>query len=110
VKVVPDTNVYVSAIAFGGNPQAIIDLAQDGQIELFISDDILAETTRILRDKFHRTPEQLALDVIALEAVTTRAEPVEKIEAVRGDVDDDRILECSRCGHYHLWRSSPARS
>ena len=55
MRVVADTNVYVSAIIFGGKPQAILDLAQDGQIELFISDAILDETTRILRDKFHRT-------------------------------------------------------
>ena len=59
MKVVADTNVYVSAIIFGGKPQTILDLAQDGQIELFISDAIVAEITRILRDKFKRAPEQL---------------------------------------------------
>ncbi len=95
MKVVADTNVIVSAIVFGGKPQAILDLAQDGQIELFISDDILAETTRILRDKFHRTPEQLRNDIMALEATTTHVKPTERIEAVRGDADDDRILECA---------------
>lgn len=95
MRVVADTNVYVSAIVFGGKPQAILDLAEDGEIELLISDDILAETTRILRDKFYRTPEQLALDVIALEAVTTRAQPLEKIDAVPGDPTDNKILECA---------------
>ena len=85
MRVVADTNVYVSAIVFGGKPQAILDLAQDGQIELFISDEILAETTRILRDKFHRTPEQLRSDVLAIEALTMRVQPVEKIDAVPAD-------------------------
>jgi uncharacterized protein len=55
VKVVADTNVYVSAIIFGGKPQVILELAQEGQIELFISDDILSETARILREKFNRS-------------------------------------------------------
>lgn len=71
MKVVADSNVLVSAFVFGGKPQAILDLAQDGHIELFISDEIVAETTRVLRDKFHRTPEQLRADVRAL-AVTDR--------------------------------------
>ena len=82
MKIVADTNVIVSAIIFGGKPQAILDLAQDGHIELFISDDILAETTRILHDKFQRTPAQLALDVMTLEAFTSRVHPVEEIDAV----------------------------
>ncbi|MES1256432.1 MAG: putative toxin-antitoxin system toxin component, PIN family [Acidobacteriota bacterium] len=95
MKVVADTNVLVSALVFGGKPQAILDLAHDGGVELFISNEILAETTRILRDKFHRIPAQLALDVMALEAVMVRVQPLEKIDAVPGDPTDNRILECA---------------
>jgi putative PIN family toxin of toxin-antitoxin system len=69
VKVVADTNILVSAIIFGGNPQAVLDLAQEGQIELFVSDAILMETTRILRDKFHRSAEELRSDVLALRGI-----------------------------------------
>ena len=95
MKVVADTNILVSAIIFGGNPQAVLDLAQDGQIELFVSDAILAETTRILRDKFHRTPEELRSDVLALEALTTRVQPAESLNVLEADPTDDRILECA---------------
>jgi uncharacterized protein len=95
VKVVADTNVYVSAIVFGGKPHTILDLAQEGQIELFISDDIVVETSRILGEKFHRTGLQVSNDIAALEAVTKRVEPREKIAAVVSDSADDRILECA---------------
>ena len=95
MKVVADTNILVSAIIFGGNPQAVLDLAQEGQIELFVSDAILAETTRILRDKFHRTAEELRGDVLALEALTQRVQPVESVHVVEADPADDRILECA---------------
>ena len=74
IRVVADSNVYVSAIIFGGKPQAVLELAQEGQIELFISDDILAEVTRILRDKFGRSLEQLRADVMALDAIVVLAE------------------------------------
>ena len=93
MRVVADTNVLVSAIIFGGYPQAILDLAQDGEIELFLSNSILVETTRVLRDKFHRTPEELRSDVLGLEALTTRVQPAETVTAVEADPTDDRILE-----------------
>ena len=95
MRVVADTNVYVSAIIFGGKPQAILDLAQDGQIELFISDDILAEVTRILRDKFKRSPEELRNDLLSLEAITTWVQPTEKIDAVPNDPTDNVMVECA---------------
>ena len=95
MKVVADTNSLVSAIIFGGNPQAVLDLAQEGQIELFVSDAILAETARIFRDKFHRTAEELRSDMLALEALTTRVQPVESVTVIEADPTDDRILECA---------------
>ena len=95
MRVVADSNVYVSALAFGGKPQALLDLAQDGAIELFTSDAIVAETLRVLQEKFHRSPEQLSLDSIAIDAVTTRVRPVERIRAVKDDPTDDRILEAA---------------
>ena len=95
IRVVADSNVYVSAIIFGGKPQTVLELAQEGQIELFISDDILAEVTRILRDKFGRSREQLEADVMALDAITTRVQAIERIDAVTADADDNRILECA---------------
>ena len=95
MRVGADTNVYVSAIIFGGKPQAILDLAQDGQIELFISDDILAEVTRILRDKFKRSPEELRNDLLSLEAITTWVQPTEKIDAVPNDPTDNVMVECA---------------
>ena len=93
MRVVADTNVYVSAIIFGGKPQALLDLAQDGQIELVISDDILKETERILRDKFKRTPEELRNDLLSIEAVSTRVSPTERIDAVPRDPTDNIVLE-----------------
>ena len=58
-RVVADTNVLVSAVQFGGKPKQLLDLAVDGEVDLAISEAILEETLRVLRDKFHHTPEQL---------------------------------------------------
>ena len=94
-RVTADSNIYVSALIFGGKPLALLDLAQDGHIELAISDDILAETLRVVRDKFHRTPEELQADETLVCTVTTRVQPIERLDSVPSDPDDNRVLECA---------------
>ena len=77
------------------NTEASLDTAQDGRIELAISDDILNETLRVLRDKFHRTTEWLQETDSHLRAITTHISATEKLDAVTADPDDNRILECA---------------
>ena len=36
IKVVADSNVYISAILFGGKPEEIRELARGGEVELLI--------------------------------------------------------------------------
>lgn len=94
-RVVADSNVYVSAIVFGGKPMTLLEMAEDGEIELFVSEAILSETFRILRDKFQRTTEQLEGDRVHLATITRSVNPTETINAVSRDADDDRVLECA---------------
>ncbi len=51
IRVTADSNIYVSALHFGGPPDKFLDLARTRVIHLTISDDILAEVTRVLRSK-----------------------------------------------------------
>jgi putative PIN family toxin of toxin-antitoxin system len=94
-RVTADSNIYVSAVRFGGKPLTLLEMALDGQIELAISDAILNETVGILRDKFHRTPEQLQGDETYIAACAKHVSPTEIIEAVPADPDDNRVLECA---------------
>jgi predicted nucleic acid-binding protein len=47
-----DTSVYIRALHFGGSASVIIGHARAGNIRIDISDAIVAETNRVLRDKF----------------------------------------------------------
>lgn len=94
-RVVADTNILVSALQFGGKPKQLLDLAVDGQIELAISEAIIAETLRVLRVKFDRTPEWLAEAEGQLRVIARVVEPTETITAIEADPTDDRILECA---------------
>lgn len=94
-RVVADTNILVSALQFGGKPKQLLDLAVDGQIELAVSEAIIAEALRVLRDKFERTPEWLAEADRQIRVVARLVEPTESISAIEADPTDDRILECA---------------
>jgi putative PIN family toxin of toxin-antitoxin system len=94
-RVVADSNIYVSAIVFGGKPMMLLEMAEEGEVELFVSEPILSETFRILRDKFQRTTEQLEADRVHLATITRSVTPTDTLNVVSLDPDDDRILECA---------------
>lgn len=47
MRIVLDTNVFVSGIFFSGPPSRILEAWRDGKIELAISPDILSEYQRV---------------------------------------------------------------
>ena len=59
MRVVFDTNIYVSAFLFPGKyPEFILDRALQGDFDLYISNFILEEFGRVLREKFRLSPGQ----------------------------------------------------
>ena len=53
MKVVLDSNVFISALLFGGNPRLVFNLAISGKVDLVISEPILEEIFEVLlRPKF----------------------------------------------------------
>lgn len=99
-RVVADTNVIVSAFASGGNPKAILLLAASGAIEIFASEAILEEVTRVLTGpKFRWTHSRLVDAVTGLPARIIDPGP-SRLALVR-DHDDNRILECAVAARAH---------
>ena len=94
-RVTADSNIYVSALKFGGKPLTLLEMALEGQVELAISDAILNETLGVLRDKVQHPPEQLQGNEAYITACTTRVGPSEVIGAVLSDDDDNGMLECT---------------
>ena len=54
-----DSNVYISALVFRKKALEILDLAIERNVEIAISDEIVEETIRVLREKFHWSDEWL---------------------------------------------------
>ncbi len=95
MRVVFDTNIYISALVFpGGQAEKAIHRILEGKDKLFISKAILDELLRVLATKFSRDREQLARLAVWLSEIAQFVEPRRKLNVLR-DEADNRILECA---------------
>ena len=60
LSVTVDSNIYISAFKFGGTPLRLLRLAVEGKLEIAISQPIMDEILRVLREKFGDSPERLS--------------------------------------------------
>lgn len=96
LKVVFDTNIYISALIFGGNPRNCLELARHGEAELFTSGVILLEISQKLKNKF-KWKDQEVFDVIeGLSKFIKKVTPREKLSVIKADPTDNKILECAK--------------
>lgn len=95
MRVVLDTNVLISAVVFGGNPQKVFDLALKEELILIISSFILFELRSILAKKFAYSKVRIDQVEQELKEVAVVVEPKRTIEIIKKDPADNRILECA---------------
>ena len=94
LRVVVDTNVYISALNFGGVPDKVLEFARRGQIELFISTPIVEEIASVLIRKFHWPPNRTREAIAIIRQFAQGMEPKKKLSVIRADESDNRVLEC----------------
>jgi putative PIN family toxin of toxin-antitoxin system len=95
VKVVIDTNIYISAVLFGGNSEKVIKLAREGKIELLVSENILAEIAGVFKQKFNWSDWQISELIKDIRAITTLVTPALSLSVIKEDDPDNRFLECA---------------
>ena len=92
--VVPDSNVFISALVYGGKPLDLLEMGVEQEVTLLTSPAILEETLRVLQAKFSYTPEQLEGARHLIEAACYGVfKPGVEVKAVKEDPDDDKFLE-----------------
>jgi putative PIN family toxin of toxin-antitoxin system len=102
LRVVFDTNIYISAFVIpGGNAENAYLSAIHGNFELCTSVAILTELARKLEEKFGWEKQKIAqlITSIADVAVVLKTTPSLK---VLSDDPDNRILECASEAEAHL--------
>jgi len=112
IKAVFDTNIYISAILFGGMGRKLLNLAIRDEITLYTSPAIILEVALKLKDKFSWGEKEIVKVVEAIGDIALLVKPERQVKVVEADPDDDRILEaalaaeadCIVTGDKHLLR------
>ncbi|MHB8880462.1 MAG: putative toxin-antitoxin system toxin component, PIN family [Thermodesulfovibrionales bacterium] len=103
MRVILDTNVFVSGVFFAGPPYQILEAWRDRKLKLIISQEIIDEYLRvgkILSDQF---PTIDLLPLIELVNVEADIYPSHTLpEPVCDDPDDDKFLACALAGKCKL--------
>jgi uncharacterized protein len=96
VKVVVDTNVFISGVFFGGVPGRILEAWRDGDIEFVLSAEILQEYQRVGQELASQYPGVDVEPFLALLMVGGTFVDVPPLpERVSSDPDDDKFLACA---------------
>lgn len=96
MRIIVDTNVFVSGIFFGGVPGRILDAWRDARVRLVLSAEILEEYQRVgqeLATQYPGVDLQPFLGLLTVEAEFVEAPDLP--EAVSADPDDDKFLACA---------------
>ena len=94
-KIVIDTNIYISAIFWGGKPRAIVDLGRSGQVLIFTSSEIEEEIEKKLRTKFGLSDEETAQILLDFSTFTVPVTVSRRVSVIDDDPDDDKFIECA---------------
>ena len=95
LRVTLDTNIYVSALEFGGVGARLLGMARAGMIGIDVSDAILDELVTVLRDDFAWEAYRLHFAREQLAKLGNLVTPKKATDAIKEDPDDNRILECA---------------
>jgi len=99
MKLVLDTNVFISSFFWSGNPRKIMTRIIERKDVLFASNEILQEVFFVMsRPKFNVSHHQVVHFVNSIAEISSRVNLLGTVKGVCRDSDDDKILECAILG------------
>jgi putative PIN family toxin of toxin-antitoxin system len=99
-KIVLDTNVWISALIWGGNPAEIIETAKIRKISIFTTEEIIREINAVLLyPKIKNTYDGTGLThqdfIVAILKTAKIVNPKENLAVVQDHAADNKIIECA---------------
>jgi len=105
MRVVLDTNVWLSSIFWEGEAYQLLKTLEKKEIEILITEEILLEVSQVLirEAKFQKfiTNKRIVVEDL-LKTIVVRSKiivPKRNVAIVKEDPADDRILECAVNGN-----------
>jgi len=99
LKIVLDTNVFISGVFFSGPPYQILKAWCEGRISLLISDEIFEEYQSVGELLSNNFPKVDLGPFLELLAITTELVVPKRLQKpVCEDPDDDKFFACALAG------------
>jgi putative PIN family toxin of toxin-antitoxin system len=96
MKIVLDTNVFISGIFFHGPPAQILEAWKKSKLQIVLSKEIIEEYQRVaetLADKFPGVEISSIIEMVAVHSEIIDTEGIEVLECE--DPDDNKFFECA---------------
>lgn len=97
MRVVFDTNVFISGLKYGGKPAIVLQMAAKAECLLVTSEDILLEIEDVLLRKFLWSTRHVVATLRGIRAMAEVVRPDFELSDCE-DPDDNRILEAAVAG------------
>ena len=95
MKIVLDTNIFISSFFWGGNPRLVVERIITGIDELYMSKEILDEIEDVMgRPKFHVDKDEINYFINLIEEIGNKIIPQKRIKNGSRDKNDNKYLEC----------------
>ncbi len=96
MKIVLDTNVFISGIFFSGPPSQILRAWKNKRLQIILSQDILIEYQRVAESLTLQYPSIDILPIIELVTVHGQFVDTKNVDiTVCEDPDDNKFIECA---------------
>ncbi len=103
MKIVLDTNIYIAVALQGEFAEDIIELViTNSDITVTTSEEILAELQQKLEEKFDWLKEDIDLFITKMKKISEIVNTTEKVNIIKRDPEDNKILECALAGEADL--------
>jgi len=94
-KVVVDTNIFISAFGWGGQPLKIIELLEKGKLRNCTSEDIIRELFSAISYSKLGFPQIIQTEILEFVlAYSDIYDPKERI-GISPDPEDNKFIECA---------------
>jgi putative PIN family toxin of toxin-antitoxin system len=100
MKIVIDSNVFISSFFWGGHPRDVFERIINGFDELYITDEIIKEISSVMNcRKFDTNTKQIEDYIKIIEKYSEKIISKDIPESISRDKDDNKILQCGLDGN-----------
>jgi uncharacterized protein len=100
MKIVIDSNIFVSSFFWGGYPREVFERIINGLDELYITDEIIREITSVMNSKkFNVNSIEIEDYVKIIERYSKKVVLKSVPKSISRDKKDDKILQCGLDGN-----------